>query len=474
MSDLTTVRQGDLVQLVIAGAADRTDFRYVWNLWDGEIRTTVEPAIDKTMNRVGELPVTVTVVGPRGQSTQLQFMVSGYMGPTFTGLVEPDSNEPVPRVISLAAEATDPFVPITGVWTDQDNKVLGHGPYLRETVNTADTQLTYTATDEIGTVVTQPFNVVSQPGTRPVVGEISVSVSAPVDGSSVTVVDAIYDQVVDFIGQNPVGSRPILPPAQYNVSGAWTTQLSGVVLVGSQLSDVDNGAYNADSINVSYMFGSGLSISNPMFLPYLDVNGYDATELLITKLTTGVNAQLSNTGGYINFKALDIIQQPAGLEVSWLNLESVGALDQTKPVLLQTEWSRSALPLIQGGLWYDNDNKSYWQLELDRPQGYWQVGVNKLKLAEYDLTTDLVSGKQVQLQCSVQAQVAPVNYSWYLPDGQTVNGLINTTDLTTATLDYIIPPTVTPGDQPVAFAVTDPRYPNLPVTVYGTISVQSS
>ena len=151
--DLTAERQGDLCQMQMSGAPDRTDLRYVWDFWDGEVRTTVEPAVDKVINRVGSLPIVVTVVGSRGQSQQYNFTVAGLSGPQFTGLVMPTSSIPFPRTVSLAAESVDPYLPITGIWTDINGNQVGAGPYLRTQLIVQEDELTYTATDNIGTIV---------------------------------------------------------------------------------------------------------------------------------------------------------------------------------------------------------------------------------------------------------------------------------------------------------------------------------
>ena len=154
MSNITTNRQGDLCQFTIAGAPDRTDVRYVWSFWDGDIETTVAPAIDKIVNRIGNLPVNVTMVGPRGQNKTFNFTVGGLSGPQFTGLVVPPSSFPVPRLISLAAESTDPYIPISGAWSDSSGNPIATGPYLQVTEQYQSAPFTYTAIDEIGTVET--------------------------------------------------------------------------------------------------------------------------------------------------------------------------------------------------------------------------------------------------------------------------------------------------------------------------------
>ena len=469
MSDITSLRQGDLCQLSMVGAPTRTDVRYVWDMWDGEVITTVEPAVDKVINRVGSLPVNVTLVGPRGQSQQYSFTVGGLSGPAYGRVVSPSSNNPYPRTVSLVAEAKDPYLPITTVWKDSSGNQVATGQYLKTTDIYQDTGYTATSTDNIGTVSQLEFSVVSDVGLRPVVDEIAASTVEPTNGLSASVVDAVIVRDLDFYSITPVPGVE-LHNSQYTVNGVSNLGLAATVLVGGQVSYADNGLYSADSISID--LGTGYTLSNPLTLPKTDATGVDVSGVIASKVTLGSKCKVSSPTGYSEIEVLEVVDSGSHYDVSYIGIETAGYVDPAQPAYFSTHWSKSSTQPAGETLWVDDATGLYYQVALTKSSDLWTTS-DGMEVYAYSLAYGFKAGKPVRFECGVSVQIPNVTYSWTLPNGFQVNGTVKTVGNSVLTVDYTPSSGYASGSElTVTIVVTDPRFPALPVSRVATITLQ--
>lgn len=150
---------GQLLNLSTTLSSGTGDMSYVWKFWDGDVKVTTVPSVQKRLNQGGTLDYSVTVVDPLGQTDVKTGTVNVNYPPVINSITISKNDTPATYTTNVVVTVTDPDY-TSGNITVQLGATshtisAGSGSATFNSISvSATTDLLLTVTDPDGGVVT--------------------------------------------------------------------------------------------------------------------------------------------------------------------------------------------------------------------------------------------------------------------------------------------------------------------------------